>query len=107
MKMCSECGRHGEALYADGSTTIARCALHPKATLYRVYEGRVTFRRGELDGPWLGTIAFAQPPVDLTKIRELAADIPEEGPHSRACGFRSHPHGPACNRNCPTCHGQR
>jgi hypothetical protein len=27
-------------------------------------------------------------------------------PHSRACGFRVHPHGNACHSNCPTCGGQ-
>lgn len=26
--------------------------------------------------------------------------------HSRACGFRRHPHGEECSRNCPTCYGQ-
>ena len=26
-------------------------------------------------------------------------------PHSRACGWRAHPHGSACHPNCPTCHG--
>lgn len=26
-------------------------------------------------------------------------------PHSRACGWRGHPHGSACSTNCPTCHG--
>lgn len=25
-------------------------------------------------------------------------------PHSRACGWQYHPHGPACHRTCPTCH---
>lgn len=29
-----------------------------------------------------------------------------EGPHSRACGIRPHPHGTWCNANCPTCHGE-
>jgi hypothetical protein len=24
-------------------------------------------------------------------------------PHSRACGAHAHPHGPDCDRNCPTC----
>lgn len=28
-------------------------------------------------------------------------------PHSRACGWRLHDHGPACHRNCPTCGGLR
>jgi hypothetical protein len=28
------------------------------------------------------------------------------GPHSRACGFRLHEHGPECHTNCPTCGGQ-
>lgn len=27
----------------------------------------------------------------------------QEGPHSRACGFEKHDHGPACSDNCPTC----
>lgn len=27
----------------------------------------------------------------------------DERPHSRACGMRSHPHGPECSENCPTC----
>lgn len=27
-------------------------------------------------------------------------------PHSRACGWRQHPHGSACSVNCPTCGGQ-
>lgn len=26
-----------------------------------------------------------------------------EGPHSRACGIRSHPHGGQCAVDCPTC----
>lgn len=28
-------------------------------------------------------------------------------PHSRACGWQPHPHGPSCHENCPTCHGAR
>lgn len=28
-----------------------------------------------------------------------------DGPHSRACGWRNHDHGTACSTNCPTCHG--
>lgn len=28
-----------------------------------------------------------------------------EGPHSRACGWRQHEHGPDCHSNCPTCGG--
>ena len=27
-------------------------------------------------------------------------------PHSRACGWREHPHGTSCSSNCPTCAGQ-
>lgn len=27
-------------------------------------------------------------------------------PHSRACGWRDHEHGPACSTNCPTCAGK-
>lgn len=29
------------------------------------------------------------------------------GPHSRACGFRTHPHGSECATNCPTCNGDK
>lgn len=28
------------------------------------------------------------------------------GPHSRACGWLEHDHGPRCSENCPTCHGK-
>jgi len=41
MRMCSECGRCGDLLYADGSTTVAKCPLHPRAKLYRIIAGRV------------------------------------------------------------------
>jgi hypothetical protein len=27
-------------------------------------------------------------------------------PHSRACDWRKHEHGPACHSNCPTCSGR-
>lgn len=27
-------------------------------------------------------------------------------PHSRACGWRPHPHGTECHTNCPTCGGR-
>lgn len=27
----------------------------------------------------------------------------DQRPHSRACGWRNHPHGPDCSRDCPTC----
>lgn len=33
----------------------------------------------------------------------IAAD---QRPHSRACGWRAHPHGSACHANCPTCGGR-
>ena len=33
------------------------------------------------------------------------APTPDPNPHSRACGWRAHPHGPECSTNCPTCHG--
>ena len=33
------------------------------------------------------------------------APTPDPSPHSRACGWRAHPHGPECSPNCPTCHG--
>lgn len=29
--------------------------------------------------------------------------LTDDRPHSRACGFRRHPHGPECHPNCPTC----
>lgn len=29
-----------------------------------------------------------------------------EAPHSRACGYVKHDHGPDCHTNCPTCHGK-
>lgn len=35
-------------------------------------------------------------------------DVVENGPklpHSRACGFTPHEHGPLCSRDCPTCSG--
>jgi hypothetical protein len=32
---------------------------------------------------------------------------PDTRPHSRACGWGLHPHGTACHRTCPTCHGDR
>ena len=31
------------------------------------------------------------------------APTPDPSPHSRACGWRAHPHGPECSTNCPTC----
>ena len=36
----------------------------------------------------------------LAEVERLTA------PHSRACGWLAHPHGPACHPNCPTCHGE-
>jgi hypothetical protein len=32
--------------------------------------------------------------------------VEDQRPHSRACGWRNHPHGPECSTNCPTCHGE-
>lgn len=34
---------------------------------------------------------------------EAAAAGPDGRPHSRACGWRQHPHGPDCAGDCPTC----
>ena len=31
--------------------------------------------------------------------------LPLDSPHSRACGFSRHDHGPDCHPNCPTCSG--
>lgn len=31
------------------------------------------------------------------------AQQPDRRPHSRACGFAQHAHGPACSADCPTC----
>lgn len=31
------------------------------------------------------------------------AYVLDQRPHSRACGWRTHPHGPDCARDCPTC----
>jgi len=89
--ICSECGRFGDRMYADGSTTVARCPLHPHAKVYRVDRGRVDFDRD---------------PGRLMMMSDLKP-APADGPHSRACGFRKHDHGPACNKNCPTCGGRR
>lgn len=36
---------------------------------------------------------------------EEVFDAALEGPHSRACGIRPHPHGTYCHSNCPTCLG--
>lgn len=30
-----------------------------------------------------------------------------DGPHSRGCGYISHPHGVLCSPNCPTCGGKK
>jgi hypothetical protein len=32
--------------------------------------------------------------------------VEDQRPHSRACGWRNHPHGPDCSTNCPTCGGK-
>ena len=32
-------------------------------------------------------------------------ELEQQEPHSRACGYRAHPHGPECHSNCPTCGG--
>lgn len=41
----------------------------------------------------------------LAEIDQLRAGF-DTRPHSRACGWKAHTHGPACSTNCPTCHGQ-
>lgn len=34
------------------------------------------------------------------------SEIPDaDRPHSRACGYLRHHHGPGCASDCPTCHG--
>lgn len=33
------------------------------------------------------------------------AGVEDQRPHSRACGWQNHPHGPECSISCPTCHG--
>lgn len=38
-------------------------------------------------------------PNTMIKLRD-------DRPHSRACGFKNHAHGPDCSNNCPTCHGK-
>lgn len=43
---------------------------------------------------------YREMPVALV----VEADL-ERLPHSRACGWRNHPHGSDCHPNCPTCHG--
>lgn len=37
---------------------------------------------------------------------ETPAPVTDVRPHSRACGFRRHDHGPDCHPNCPTCGGK-
>lgn len=77
----------------------------------------------EMDGifMWPWDLQFWEPAEDGDPIRNLeragaliAAEIdrlegPEkardERPHSRACGWEYHPHGPLCSTNCPTCGG--
>lgn len=34
----------------------------------------------------------------------VAAPAIDDRPHSRACGWEIHPHGPRCHGTCPTCH---
>lgn len=47
----------------------------------------------------------------VVDIEEVIASYdqpkPLDGPHSRACGWQKHDHGPACHHNCPTCGGKR
>lgn len=39
------------------------------------------------------------PPPDVSET--------DRRPHSRACGWQRHDHGPACHTNCPTCAGRK
>lgn len=50
--------------------------------------------------------------IEMGEPRELTVTIHpgdqlnlqgDRRPHSRACGFRKHDHGPECARDCPTC----
>lgn len=50
-----------------------------------------------------------QPEVFARHVHARADGRPvaprDRRPHSRACGWKSHPHGTQCSDNCPTCHG--
>lgn len=73
-------------------------------------EQQVDEIRARLAPALAGRVLVVAPSVDVRVIRagglagepELAAD----GPHSRACGWRRHPHGVDCSTNCPTCAGR-
>lgn len=39
-----------------------------------------------------------------TRLIWIDTDHHDRRPHSRACAWADHPHGPACHRTCPTCH---
>jgi len=45
--------------------------------------------------------------IQVTAMAGAWADVifvgVDKRPHSRACGWRIHGHGPACHPNCPTC----
>lgn len=42
-------------------------------------------------------------PMLAAIAEQLNAPPPDRRPHSRACGWRDHPHGDACAPDCPTC----
>lgn len=56
-----------------------------------------------------GSTAIAMPRqcagASVTVERSDPPSEGRDGPHSRACGWRPHEHGPACHKNCPTCGG--
>jgi hypothetical protein len=71
---------------------LARLALHCPGEV-ELYVQRLATRHRETS-------------LGMTLAAMVGAPVPQEGPHSRACGWRNHPHGPDCHGNCPTCHGR-
>lgn len=43
---------------------------------------------------------------EVTDLARRLGDNADNRPHSRACGWKEHPHGTECSADCPTCRGQ-
>lgn len=69
-------------------------------------KARVQLARAQMEMVVLKAERFGwSKPVPVQEApRVQDAQVPvDDRPHSRACGFRHHEHGPDCAADCPTC----
>lgn len=92
-----ECFTNGDVISYKGENYYRAC----DAFVTDRPEGGQSFCVKRINHP--GTIHEA---YDGTTRDETVLIQIDKRPHSRACTYRKHEHGPQCSNNCPTCGGK-